>query len=65
MNKLLTYNTVLLMNPRYGLHRTFHNIIGRPTYYQDYRVTRGMNWECLPAIRLFEAPYGYTKNDNK
>jgi hypothetical protein len=65
MNKLLTYNTVLLMNSRYGLHRTFHNIIGRPTYYQDYRVTHGMNWECLPAIRLFEVPYRCTKNDNK
>jgi hypothetical protein len=43
MNKLLTYNTVLLMNPGYGLHRKFHNIIGRPTSYQDYRVTHGMN----------------------
>ena len=43
MNKLLTYNTVLLMNPRCGIHRKFHYIIGRPTFYQDYRVTHGMN----------------------
>jgi hypothetical protein len=43
MNKHLTYNTVLLMNPKYGSHRKFHNIIGKPTHYQDYRVTQGMN----------------------
>jgi hypothetical protein len=28
-------------------------------------VAHGMNWECLPAIRLFEAPYRCAKNDNK
>jgi hypothetical protein len=43
MNKHLTYNTVLLMNPKYGSHRKFHNIIGKPTHYQDYRGTQGMN----------------------
>ena len=55
MNKLLTYNTVLLMNPRYGSQRKFHNIISRLTHYQNYRVTLGMNWDYLPKISLIRA----------
>jgi len=50
MNKLLTYNPALLMNPRHGSHRKFQYIIETPTHFQDYKVTHGMNWECLQKI---------------
>ena len=43
MNKTLAYNIALLMNPKHRLHRKFHNIIGRPTHYRDYRLAHGMN----------------------
>ena len=43
------------MNPKHWLHRKFHNIIGRPTHYRDYRLAHGMNWECSPKISLTRA----------